>query len=36
VPPFAGQRECTMEGLFEVLGQHGHRTTPTRKRNTLL
>ena len=32
VPPLAGEPECTMEGLLEVLGQHGHRTTSTEKR----
>ena len=31
VPPLAGQGERTVEGLLEVLGQHGHRTTSTEK-----
>ncbi len=33
VAPFPGQREGAVEGLLEVLGQHGHRTTSTEKTN---
>ncbi len=33
MPTFTGQRECAVEGLLEVLGQHGHQTHPDLKKD---